>query len=89
MEPFGPGNMRPVLLCRGLSHRYPPKIVGQKHLKMTLLSKGVTIDAIAFGMGERLPEISKAKSVDVAFALEDNEWNGKVSLQMNVKGIGV
>ncbi|MDR3011793.1 MAG: single-stranded-DNA-specific exonuclease RecJ [Chitinispirillales bacterium] len=91
MEPFGPGNMRPVLLCRGLSHKYQPKIVGQKHLKMTLTSKskGVMMDAIAFGMGERLSEISKAKALDVAFALEDNEWNGKVTLQMNVKGISV
>jgi single-stranded-DNA-specific exonuclease len=87
MEPFGPGNMRPVLLTRGLKHRYPPKIVGQKHLKMSLTDGKAVIDAIAFGMGERLREVSAAKSIDVAFALEDNEWNGKVSLQMNVKGI--
>ena len=87
MEPFGPGNMRPVLLCRGLKHRYPPKVVGQKHLKMSLTSKGTVMDAIAFGMGDRLSEIGKAQSIDAAFALEDNEWNGKVSLQMNVKGL--
>ncbi|MDR2578416.1 MAG: single-stranded-DNA-specific exonuclease RecJ [Chitinispirillales bacterium] len=91
MEPFGPGNMRPVLLCRNLRHRYPPRVVGQKHLKMSLTpqSQGVVIDAIAFGMGDRFPEVSKAQSLDIAFALEDNEWNGKVSLQMNVKGIAV
>jgi len=87
MEPFGPGNMRPVLLTKGLKHRYPPKIAGQKHLKMSLTDGKAVIDAIAFGMGERLPEVSAAKTLDVAFGLEDNEWNGKVSLQMNVKGI--
>ncbi|MDR2592715.1 MAG: single-stranded-DNA-specific exonuclease RecJ [Chitinispirillales bacterium] len=87
MEPFGPGNMRPVLLTKGLKHRYPPKIVGQKHLKMSLTDGKVVMDAIAFGMGERLPEVSAAKTLDVAFGLEDNEWNGKVSLQMNVKGL--
>ncbi len=87
MEPFGPGNMRPVLLTRGLKHRYPPKTVGQKHLKMSLTDGKAVMDAIAFGMGERLPEVSAAKTLDVAFGLEDNEWNGKVSLQMNVKGI--
>ena len=89
MEPFGPGNMRPVLLCRSLYHRYPPKVVGQKHLKLSLTSKGVVMDAIAFGMGDRLPEINSAKPLDAAFALEENEWNGKVSLQMNVKGLSV
>jgi len=87
MEPFGPGNMRPVLLTKGLKHKYPPKTVGQKHLKMSLTDGKTIMDAIAFGMGERLPEVSAAKSIDVAFALEENEWNGKVSLQMNVKGI--
>jgi len=87
MEPFGPGNMRPVLLCRDLKHKYPPKTVGQKHLKMSLTSKGVTMDAIAFGMGDRLAEVSKAKTINAAFALEENEWNGKISLQMNVKGL--
>jgi len=89
MEPFGPGNMRPVLLCRGLKHRYPPKVLKQKHLKMSLTSKGVVMDAIAFGMGDRMAEVSTARQIDVAFALEENEWNGKVSLQMNVKGLAV
>ncbi|MDR2693197.1 MAG: single-stranded-DNA-specific exonuclease RecJ [Chitinispirillales bacterium] len=89
MEPFGPGNMRPVLLTKGLKHRYTPKTVGQKHLKMSLTDGKAVMDAIAFGMGERLPEVSAAKTLDVAFGLEDNEWNGKVSLQMNVKGIAV
>jgi single-stranded-DNA-specific exonuclease len=80
-----------VLLCRNLRHRYAPRIVGQKHLKMSLTtqSQGVVIDAIAFGMGDRFSEVGKARSLDVAFALEDNEWNGKVTLQMNVKGITV
>ncbi|MCL2183314.1 MAG: single-stranded-DNA-specific exonuclease RecJ [Chitinispirillia bacterium] len=87
MEPFGPSNMRPVLLCRGLKHRYPPKIVGQKHLKLSLTNGSIVMDAIAFGMGGRFTEARNAKSVNVAFALEENEWNGKVSLQMNVKGM--
>jgi single-stranded-DNA-specific exonuclease len=90
MEPFGPGNMRPVLLCRDLKHRYAPKAVGQNqnHLKLSLTSQGVTLDAIAFNFGDRLTEVKSSTTLaEVAFALEENEWNGKVSLQMNVKGI--
>ena len=36
MEPFGPGNMRPVLFCRDLKHKYPPRIVGSNHLKLAV-----------------------------------------------------
>jgi len=45
------------------------------------------MDAIAFNFGDRIGEVSRSSSLQVAFALEENEWNGKVSLQMNVKGI--
>jgi len=89
MEPFGPGNMRPVLLCRGLKHRYPPRLVGNNHLKMTLTQSGVTMDAIGFNFGDRIGEINSTPSLSLAFSLDENEWNGKVSLQMKVKGITV
>jgi single-stranded-DNA-specific exonuclease len=89
MEPFGPGNMQPVLLCRDLSHRYAPRMVGpgNKHLKMTVSSGELIMDAIAFNFGDRLDEIKSAPSVSLAFALDENEWNGRKSLQMKVKGI--
>ncbi|MCL2689881.1 MAG: single-stranded-DNA-specific exonuclease RecJ [Chitinispirillia bacterium] len=92
MEPFGPGNMRPILLCRDFKHKYAPKTVGQNqsHLKLSLTSQGVTLDAIAFNFGDRLTEVKSSTNIaEVAFALEENEWNGKVTLQMNVKGISV
>jgi single-stranded-DNA-specific exonuclease len=87
MEPFGPGNMRPVFLCRNLVHRYPPRVVGATHLKMSLSGAGETMDAIAFGMGERFPELARARALSVAFTLDENEWNGRISLQMKVKGV--
>jgi single-stranded-DNA-specific exonuclease len=89
MEPFGPGNMRPVLYCKGLKHKYSPKIVGNKHIKMALIRDGITMDAIGFNFGERFKELKAAENVTVAFSLDENEWNGKVSLQMKVKGFSV
>ncbi len=87
MAPFGPGNMRPVLFCRNVEHRYAPRVVGKNHLKLSLTSEGVVMDAIAFNFGERIDEVRSALSLGVAFSLEENTWNGKTSLQMNVKGI--
>ncbi len=86
MEPFGPGNMRPVLLCKGLRSRYAPRIVGKKHLKMTVSGDGMAMDAIAFNFGNRMEEVSAASEYSLAFCLDQNEYKGRVSLQMKVKG---
>lgn len=89
MEPFGPGNMRPVLYCRNLRHRFNPRIVGGKHLKMTVAGDGFSMDAIGFNFGDRISELAQGGAVSLAFSLDENEWNGVKSLQMKVKGIAV
>jgi single-stranded-DNA-specific exonuclease len=89
MEPFGPGNMRPVLFCRDLKHKYPPKVVGQNHLKMSLTGEGIIMDAIGFNFGDRHGEISQTDKFGLAFSLDENEYNGRCSLQMRVKGFSL
>lgn len=89
MEPFGPGNMRPVFISRDLQNRYPPRIVGSNHLKLSVTEGGVVMDAIGFNFGDRMKEICEAGSMSLAFTLDENEWNGKVTMQMKVKGISV
>ncbi len=89
MEPFGPGNMRPVLLCHDLRHRYEPRIVGKNHLKMTVTKAGQVIDAIAFNFGERFDEVKYSDSFSLAFSLDENTWNGRTTLQMKVKGVAL
>ena len=84
MEPFGPGNMRPVLICRGLRMQSESRIVGKNHLKMTVGAQGKRMDAIAFGMGDRRKELTGAAAFSLAFSLELNDWNN--TLQMNVRG---
>ena len=60
------------------------KIVGQKHLKLSLqalgLEAGRVIDAIYFGCQEFLPD-----RVQLVYALQTNEFNGRQSLQLNVR----
>jgi single-stranded-DNA-specific exonuclease len=89
MEPFGPDNMRPVLYCRNLVHRKAPRVVGEKHLKMSVCGDGRVMDAIAFNFAFRLDELRAAPGVSLAFSLDENEWNGRTTLQMNIKGIAV
>lgn len=89
MEPFGPGNMRPVFFCRGVSHRYAPRIVGNNHLKMTVCSSGQVMDAIAFNFGDRFSQVNAAKVFSLAFSLDENTFNGRTALQIKVKGVQV
>lgn len=89
MAPFGPGNMRPVLFCKKLKQKYNPRVVGQNHLKMAVVGDGVSMDAIGFNFGDRYDEICRASEINLAFSLDENEWNGRVSLQMKVKGVSL
>ena len=89
MEPFGPGNMRPLFYSKNLNLNYPPKRVGKsgEHLKLSIISEGVVIDGIGFGFGNRINEIRESKSLSIAFTLTENTYMGKTSLQMMIKGI--
>lgn len=80
--PFGMGNATPVFATRGVGVAGPPKVVGERHLKLTLASHGRTIDAIGFGMADRGGEPwLDGGPVDVAYKLEENHYNGRTSIQ--------
>ena len=88
MEPFGPGNMRPILVCRDVRNRYSPKIVGRNHLKLSVHDgNGAAMDAVAFNFGSRLDELAAAQDFTIAFTLDENEWNGRRNLQLKIRGV--
>ncbi|HEX8450812.1 MAG TPA: single-stranded-DNA-specific exonuclease RecJ [Longimicrobium sp.] len=80
--PFGMGNATPIFAVRGVRLAAPPKSVGKGHLKLTLGAFGHTLDAIGFGMAERLEEPGFFDGpLDVAFKLEENTYNGRTTPQ--------
>jgi single-stranded-DNA-specific exonuclease len=87
MEPFGAGNARPLILCRDLKNKFEPRIVGQNHLKMMVAENGTAMDAIGFNLGRYFEEVKKSRALSLAFSLDENEWNGRKSLQLKVKGV--
>ena len=88
MAPFGPGNMRPVLMSKGVLDRGYAKRVGsdEAHLKCSFVAGNESIDAIGFGLGNKL-EIVQSSRCDIAYVVDENEWNGKTNFQLNLKGI--
>ncbi|VGO16539.1 Single-stranded-DNA-specific exonuclease RecJ [Pontiella desulfatans] len=84
LYPFGQENPEPVWAVRRLRVSGSPRVVGQNHLKLSLVAAGETFDAIAFNYPlENLP----AGEVDVAFTLKENQWMGNSSLQLQVQDI--
>lgn len=88
--PFGPGNMTPIFMAEGLQDTGYARGVGEdeKHLKASLTQKGSQpIGAIGFNLGNKLNQIKDKKPFDAVFSLDENEWNGTVSLQLKLRDI--
>ncbi|WP_405209358.1 single-stranded-DNA-specific exonuclease RecJ [Aquimarina sp. LLG6339-5] len=87
--PFGPGNMAPVFMTENVKDTGYAKCVGadEKHLKCKMQKNGLVIGAIGFNLGSEFDLISKNKNVKVAYNIDENEWNGSVSLQLKLKDI--
>jgi len=89
--PFGPGNMTPVFLTQHLTDTGYGKAVGQTqdHLKCSVqqLPDKNFIGAIGFNLGDKLPLIQHKKPFDAVYSIDENEWNGKVSLQLKLRDI--
>lgn len=86
LEPTGMKNPSPVFSSRNVYVR-GARPVGRddSHLKLSLSDGRITYDAIAFRQGHwnsHLPE-----QIDIAFAFEVNEFNGRRMLQLNIKDI--
>lgn len=90
MAPYGPGNMRPVLLARGVVDTGSVRIVGEHHLKMRLAHPDNlrrSFDAIAFKQAHWMDLVKSGQPFSVLYAIEDHEWQGRVSTQLNIKDI--
>lgn len=85
MEPFGPANMRPVFLTRRVyDFRGNSRVVKEQHLRIVIHQhNGITIDGIGFGMADKYPIVQKGP-FDIVYTLDENEYNGKTSLQMRI-----
>jgi len=92
--PFGPGNMSPVFQTDNLIDAGKAKIVGNNHLKMEVVQLDVRcepISSIAFQQGtdDLYEYIRDGNLFNICYHIEENEWNGKKSFQLNIKDIKI
>ena len=90
MGPFGPANMRPVFVTHGLSVLGKVDIVGNNHLKMKFKQNGVVLEAIGYNLGDYAHEFNNASGkLSVSYVIEENNWNGRTTIQMRIKDFEV
>ncbi len=86
LQPTGYGNPEAVFVTRNVKV-LNSRAVGAdgKHLKLTVTDGKVSFDAIGFRLGDLQPDLPAR--VDLIYTFETNEFNGRTTLQLNLKDV--
>ena len=89
MAPFGPLNMRPTFTSTCVRDNGYGKQVGadKTHLKLNVFQgdNKNNYNAIGFNLGDKMDFVQN--NFDIVYALDENEWNGRKSLQLVLKDL--
>lgn len=87
--PFGPGNMTPIFMTENLKDTGYGKCVGEddKHLRLTVSQGNQKNIGIAFNLGHKLEFIRNKKLFKAVYSIDENHWQGNVSLQLKIRDI--
>lgn len=91
-QPFGPGNALPVFATTGCVNGGDVKLVGAEaeHLRMDLVESArptTRIQTIAFQQPSHYEWIRSGRPIDICYQIVENNYRGKVSLQLRIKDI--
>lgn len=87
LEPFGNGNYSPIFVSKDVEIIESKKVGNDgKHLKLKLSQNKILIDAIWFNAKKDFV-ISNTVKAKIAFTVEENTWNGRTDIQINIKDL--
>ncbi len=86
MEPFGPGNRRPVFVAYDVAPERL-RILKDEHLQLELRQDHTVLPAVGFGLAPRLAALPKGEPLAVAFYPEIHHWNGRSTLRLYLKDL--
>ncbi len=87
LEPFGEANKLPVFIYKNLKIDSIRALSEGKHLKLTLKDGNTIINGIGFNMGKYAEEFRISDKIDVLGVLEINSFNGRDTIQINMRDI--
>ncbi|MDY3363654.1 single-stranded-DNA-specific exonuclease RecJ [Riemerella anatipestifer] len=90
LAPFGPHNMKPILVLKNLNISGHVKQMGKdnSHIKFYIQNPNNkrNIECVGFKLGHFADEF-RNKTFDLAFTVEENHWKGNVTYYLNIKGV--
>jgi single-stranded-DNA-specific exonuclease len=89
--PFGPDNMKPLFVTKNVILADAPRILKEEHLKFICYQEeyaDIKLDAIGFNLGH-FKNVILDQPFDIAYHIEENNWNGKSKLQLMIKDIKI
>jgi single-stranded-DNA-specific exonuclease len=91
LGPFGHGNHKPILCCRQVQLAAPPRRVGKTgdHLQLFVRQGESSMKCIAFNRGELFDQLRPGQYIDLAVEPQLNEFNGRVSVELEVKDVQI
>ncbi len=89
LGPFGHGNRKPLLCCRGLTIAGPPRRVGKTgdHLQLYVKQAQASMKCIAFNYGNMIDQLRTGTVIDLAVEPQINEYMGRTSVELEVKDL--
>ena len=87
MEPFGPENPQPVFIVRGIRDTGSSRIVKENHIRFVVKQDNTVISGIGFNLASKFHIMENGHPFDMAFTIDENEWQGNKSLQVKVVDI--
>jgi single-stranded-DNA-specific exonuclease len=92
-SPFGPENLNPIFMTKGVSDFGTSKLVGREnlHLKLEVVdsTSSRSLHGIAFRQGKALKTIKTGKPFDFCYSIEENVHYGRTNVQLYVKDIAL
>jgi len=89
-EPFGPENMTPLFLAKGVMDTGTAQTIGKEneHLKLFVKqNQSQGFPAIGFGLGKKLNLVKNQQPFDMIFSIEENQWNGTTTIQLQIRDL--
>lgn len=90
LAPFGPHNMKPILVLRNQKVGGYVKQMGKdgNHIKFYIHNPatGRNIECVGFKLG-MFAEDFRDRAFDLAFTVEENHWKGNVSYYLNIRDV--
>ena len=89
LEPFGPGNAKPIFATTNIKNLSDIELVGKDRntLKFVVHNDTASFNVIGFRMVENYEKLLSDKAIDITYSIDKNYWNNQYTTQLVLKDL--